>query len=161
MIRRSSSPRVLAALRLAAVALALGAAADADAGEAPARPAEVPAGVVAKEDTARWESGYGEKFFQVVGTVTNGSSGTLGAVLVRTELLDDDGKVVAHVDAWNARAEALGDLGDAAARAELAKLTPSPLEPGTSDRFRATFLADETPPFKSHRVRVAAVLPPS
>jgi len=123
--------------------------------------AEVPAGVTVKEDGARWESGYGEKFFQVVGTVTNGSAGPLGAVRVRTELLDASGKVVATFDAWNARAEALGDLSDDAARAELAVLAPGPLERDTSDRFRATFLADETPPFAAHRVRVVTVLPPS
>jgi hypothetical protein len=158
MIRRSPSPRGFAALWVAAVTCVLGAAVAAHAADAPA---DATAGVTVKEDSARWESGYGEKFFQVVGTVTNGSPAPVGAVRIRTELLGEDGKVVAHFDGWNARAEALGDLSDAAARAELAKVAPGPLAPGTSDRFRATFLADETPPFKSHRVRVAAVLPPS
>lgn len=158
MIRRSSSHGALSTLRLAAVACLLGVAFAARAADTPA---DASVGVTVKEDSARWESGYGEKFFQVVGTVTNGSPAAVGAVRIRTELLGEDGKVVAHFDGWNARAEALGDLSDAAARDELAKLAPGPLAPGTSDRFRATFLADETPPFKSHRVRVAAVLPPS
>ena len=121
----------------------------------------VPAGISVKEDGARWESGYGEKFFQVVGTVSNGSQQTFGAILIRTELLDDGGKVVASVDSWNARAEALGDLSGDAARAELATLSPGPIAPGTSDRFRGTFLEDETPKFTSHRVRVVNVLPPT
>ena len=33
--------------------------------------------------------GYGDKFYQVVGTVKNDSPDTVGAILVRTELLDD------------------------------------------------------------------------
>ena len=121
----------------------------------------VPAGVSVAVDSARWESGYGEKFFQVVGTVKNDSSQTAGAIRVRTELLDDAGKVVATFDSWNARAEALGDLNGDAARAELAKLAPGPVAPGTSDRFRATFLEDETPKFTGHRVRIVNVLPPA
>jgi hypothetical protein len=40
-------------------------------------------------------------------------------------------------------------------------LAPGPLAPGESDRFRSTFLADETPAFDAHRVRVVAVLPPA
>lgn len=121
----------------------------------------IPAGITVKEDSARWESGYGDKFYQVVGTVKNDSPDTVGAILVRTELLDDSGKVVATFDGWNARAEALGDLTGAAARAELANLAPGPIAPGTSDRFRATFIEDETPKFTKHRVRIVNVLPPA
>lgn len=113
------------------------------------------------EDGARWENGYGEKFFQVVGTVTNDGKSPVGAVRIRVELLDESGEVVAKFDGWNGRAEALGDLDDAAARAELAELSPGPIAPGESDRFRSTFLADETPKFASHRVRVLTVLPPA
>lgn len=113
------------------------------------------------EDGARWENGYGEKFYQVVGTVTNDGKSPVGAVRIRVELLDESGKVVAKFDGWNGRAEALGDLDDAAARAELAELAPGPIAPGESDHFRSTFLADETPKFTSHRVRVLTVLPPA
>lgn len=159
---RSVSSRRRALCVLAGCALLLAASGDVPAADDPAAPGTaVPAGITVKEDGARWESGYGEKFFQVVGTVTNGSPDTLGAIRIRTELLDGDGKVVAAFDGWNGRAEALGDLSVEAARAELAKVTPGPLAPGTSDRFRATFLADETPAFTSHRIRVVAVLPPS
>lgn len=114
-----------------------------------------------KEDGARWENAYGERFFQVVGTVTNAGGLPVGAVRVRVELLHASGRVVKSFDAWNARAEALGDLDDAAAGEMLAELGPGPIAPGESDRFRSTFLADETPAFDSHRVRVVAVLPPA
>jgi len=156
--------------RVAAAVLLLAAAGRAAAaeGEAPAPTAAVstagtpiPAGITVKEDGARWESGYGDKFYQVVGTVKNDSPDTVGAILVRTELLDDSGKVVATFEGWNARAEALGDLTGAAARAELANLAPGPIAPGTSDRFRATFIEDETPKFTKHRVRIVNVLPPA
>jgi hypothetical protein len=157
------------ALAAAAATLtpALAAHGDARAAEAPVRspaadvaPVAPSAGITLREDGARWESGYGEKFFQVVGTVTNGGSVPVSAVRVRTELLDGSGKVVAAFDGWNARAEALGDLGLDAARAELPNMRPDPIPPGESDRFRATFLADETPAFSAHRARVDGVLPP-
>jgi hypothetical protein len=159
----SAPHRVHAPGRLAGVLLVLLVLAAAAAAEDAPKPAiaAVPAGITVAEDSARWESGYGEKFFQIVGTISNGSSAAIGAVLVRTELLDAAGTVVATFDGWNSRAEALGGLSGDAARAELEKLAPGPLEPGTSDRFRATFLSDETPEFESHRIRVAAVLPPA
>lgn len=113
------------------------------------------------EDGARWENAYGEKFFQVVGSVTNGGAAPVGAVRVRVELLDTAGAVVAAYEGWNGRAEALGDLEGAAARAKLAELLPAPIAPGESDRFRSTFLGEETPDFRSHRMRVLAVLPPT
>lgn len=113
------------------------------------------------EDGARWENAYGEKFFQVVGSLTNGGTAPVGAVRVRVELLDASGAVVETFEGWNARAEALGDLDDGAAREQLRELAPSAIAPGESDRFRSTFLADETPEFRSHRVRVVAVLPPA
>jgi hypothetical protein len=150
---------VVAALAGSGVALADEAPAASPAAAAAGTP--IPAGITATEDGARWESGYGDKFYQVVGTVKNSSSDTVGAVLIRTELLDDSGKVVATFDGWNARAEALGDLTGPAALAELANLSPGPIAPGTTDRFRATFIEEETPKFTRHRVRVLNVLPPA
>jgi len=148
--------------RLGAVALLVALARAAAAEEAPAVAAAArAAGISVKEDGARWESGYGEKFFQVVGTISNGSPQIFAAIRVRTELLGEGGKVVAAFDSWNARAEALGDLRGEEARTELAKLAPGPIAPGTSDRFRATFLEDETAKFTGHRVRVVDVLPPA
>lgn len=152
----------------ASLVLVLASAGVARAGEAPAPTAaaspalaQAPSGISVHEDSARWESGYGEKFFQVVGTITNGSAQPVGAVLIHTDLLDDGGKVVASVESWNGRAEALGDLRAEAARAELVVLAPGPIGPGATDRFRATFIADETPKFARHQVRVVETLPPS
>ncbi|MEW6270969.1 MAG: FxLYD domain-containing protein [Thermodesulfobacteriota bacterium] len=144
-----------------ALALTL-AAASASAGRAaePAPASSAGAGAVeARIDTARWESGYGERFFQVVGTVSNRSSRPVAAVRLRCELLDEAGAVVASFDGWNGRAEALGELRGAAAQAQLAKLAPQAIALGATDRFRATFLADETPKFASQRVQVVEVLP--
>lgn len=110
-------------------------------------------------DSARWESGYGVKFFQVVGTVKNRSEKPVGAVRIRTELLDAKNEVVAGFDGWNGRAEALGELTGEASSAALTEHEVTPIPAGGTDRFRATFLADETPEFASQRVRVVKVLP--
>lgn len=173
MVRRRAACRVLA-IALLGSAIAVGArnASGADGAPAPAAsaapsvaaaaPAAAPANdaIAITEDGARWEDAYGEKFYQVVGTVKNIGKVPVGAVRIRIELLDESGKVVATFDGWNSRAEALGDLEGDAARAELAELAPGPIAPGESDRFRSTFLADETPKFASHRIRVLTVLPP-
>lgn len=172
MVRRSAA--AVSALGLT-LALAASAASGADGSAAPASGGSPPAAaaspapaaapgtnaITIKEDGARWEDAYGEKFFQVVGTLTNAGTSPVGAVRIRIELLDASGKVVATFDGWNSRAEALGDLEGDAARAELAELSPGPIAPGESDRFRSTFLAEETPKFASHRIRVLTVLPPA
>jgi hypothetical protein len=142
--------RALTAVAVVVVLLAIFGAASA---------AEPNADVTLKEDTAKWESGYGAKFFQVVGTLTNKGSRPIGAALVRVELLDEKGAVVAHADAWNAAAEQLGDLSGEAAQAKLKTLGAKPVAPGASDRFRVSFLEEETPKFKAHRSQVLATLP--
>lgn len=169
---RSGAPlhRVLAiALLGSTIAAGARTASGGDGAAAPA-PSAAPSGAAAApandaititEDGARWEDAYGEKFYQVVGTVKNIGKTPVGAVRIRIELLDESGKVVATYVGWNSRAEALGDLDGDAARAELAELGPGPIVPGESDRFRSTFLADETPKFASHRIRVLTVLPPA
>lgn len=168
MVRRRAACRVLA-MALLGSTIAVGARTASGADGAPAPAASAAPSVVAPandaiaitEDGARWEDAYGEKFYQVVGTVKNIGKVPVGAVRIRIELLDESGKVVATFDGWNSRAEALGDLEGDAARAELAELAPGPIAPGESDRFRSTFLADETPKFASHRIRVLTVLPPA
>ena len=112
-----------------------------------------------KVESARWESGYGVKFFQVVGTVTNQGDRPLGAVQVHTELLDAAGAVVASVDCWNGRAEALEDLRGEAAQKKLADAHVQPIPPGASDKWRCTFLEEDVPRVDSHRAKVAATLP--
>jgi hypothetical protein len=142
---------------LLAIALAAIAAGADDAAPKPAATPDAPATL--EVESAKWESGYGVKFFQVVGSVRNAGTQPLGAVQVHTELLDDAGAVVAEVDCWNGRAEALGDLRPDAARAKLARAKLEPIPPGGSDKWRCTFLEEDAPKFSRHRARVAAALP--
>ena len=127
---------------------------DAPAGDSAAAPR-----VTVKVDTAKWESGYGARFFQVVGSVANEGGTPVGAVLIRTDLLDAKGAVVAHADCWNGSAESLGAADAGAARAQLGAAKLKPIPPGGSDRWRCTFLDEDTPAFDSHRVSTVAVLP--
>jgi hypothetical protein len=103
------------------------------------------------EDAGKWESGYGAKFYNVVGRLKNTSDHPLQFVKLRIEVLDDAGKVVASTDAWNESAEGLG-VPDVPQAEILAKLKPIPA--GATERFRGSFLEEETPPFKSYRVLV-------
>ncbi|HZR83545.1 MAG TPA: FxLYD domain-containing protein [Candidatus Binatia bacterium] len=129
----------------------------------PASPAGAEAGAPPAPElaieSAKWESGYGAKFFQVVGHVTNRSGEAIGAVKIQTELVDANGKVVAQTDCWNGRAEALADLTGPEARAKLASAKLEPIAPGGSDKWRCTILDEDAPPFESHRARVAETLP--
>jgi hypothetical protein len=121
--------------------------------------AESAAGPDLEVESARWESGYGAKFFQVVGTVANPGERPLGAVLIKTELLDAAGKVVATVECWNGRAEALGDLRGEAAEKKLTEAKVEPIAPGGSDKWRCTALDEDAPGATSHRAQVAVTLP--
>jgi hypothetical protein len=158
------TPRTMAALlaalismRLATVLLAPPAAAAPEEGSPSASPTATAAEI--RVDSAQWESGYGVKFFQVVGTVTNRGQGPLGAALVRTELLGDDGTVVGATECWNGDAEVLGDLRGSGAQAKLAEAKVKPIAPGATDKWRCTFLDEDAPKFASHRSRVSATLP--
>lgn len=113
-----------------------------------------PSGVRITGDTGRWESGYGVKFYNVVGTleVTDGTPRRF--VKVRVEALDDAGKVVATETAYNETAEALSAPGaDADALIAAGKVTP--VVPGKPQRFRTSFLEDEHPTVARHRISVA------
>jgi hypothetical protein len=103
------------------------------------------------EDAGKWESGYGAKFYNVVGKLENTSDHPLRYVKLRIEVLDEAGKVVASTDAWNESAESLG-VPDVPKDELLAKVKP--LAAGAEERFRGSFLEEETPPFKSYRVVV-------
>jgi hypothetical protein len=152
---RSRERRGVALARVALGGLVLAAAVAAAAGVAVAADPD-PASVAIEIQSAKWESGYGVRFFQVVGTAANRGERPVGAVQVRTELLDAAGKVVATGDCWNGRAEALNDLD--AARAKIASPGIEPIAPGKSDRWRCTFVEEDVPAFESHRARVATVL---
>jgi hypothetical protein len=104
--------------------------------------------------TGKWESGYGAKFYNVVGTLENGGKTPVAWVKLRVEALDARGAVVASTDAYNESAEALSAPGaDVEALVASGKVTP--IAPGATQRFRASFLEDEHPGVVSHRVTVA------
>jgi len=105
------------------------------------------------EHHGRWESGYGAKFYNVVGRLKNTSDHGLSYVKLRVDALDEHGKVVASTDTYNESAEALA-VPDVSAKDLLAKGTVKALPAGAEERFRASFLEDETPAFKDYRVTV-------
>jgi hypothetical protein len=112
---------------------------------------EPPATVL--EHHGRWESGYGAKFYNVVGRLKNTSTHALRYVKLRIEVLDDKGKVVASTDTYNESADALA-VPDLDPKELLASGKVKPLAAGGEERFRGSFLEEETPPFKEYRVRV-------
>jgi len=106
------------------------------------------------EHRGRWESGYGEQFYNVVGRVKNTSGRPLAWVRLRVEALDATGKVVATTETYNESAEGLTvpELTPEAKEALRAKLKP--LAADAEERFRASFLKEETPAFEDYRVTV-------
>jgi hypothetical protein len=110
-------------------------------------------GATVLEHKGRWESGYGAKFYNVVGRLKNTTDHALRYVKLRVDALDDKGKVVASTDTYNESAEALA-VPDLDPKQLLASGKVKPLPPGGEERFRASFLDEETPPFKDYRVTV-------
>jgi hypothetical protein len=106
------------------------------------------------EHHGRWESGYGSTWYSVVGRLKNTSGHPVRWVKLRVDAVDAKGKVVASTETYNENAEALTvpDLDDAAKAALRQKLKPIP--PDAEERFRASFLKDETPAFTDYRVSV-------
>jgi hypothetical protein len=106
------------------------------------------------EHHGRWESGYGETFYNVVGRLKNTSGHPLTWVKLRVDAVDAKGKVVASTETYNESAEALTvpDLDETAKAAVRKKLKALPAD--GEERFRASFLKDETPAFETYRVTV-------
>ena len=106
------------------------------------------------ESHGRWESSYGEHFYNVVGKLRNDGPKALRWVKLRVDAVDKAGKVVASTETYNESAGALAvpDISQAEKDALRAKLKP--LAPGAEEAFRAGFLRDETPPFETHKVTV-------
>ena len=102
----------------------------------------------------QWESGYGERFYNIVGQVKNTSPKPLGYIKLRVDALDDQKKVVASTETYNESASGLAvpDL-DAETQAQV-RAHLKPIAPGAEETFRAGFLKTETPPFTSYRVTV-------
>ena len=105
------------------------------------------------EHHGRWESGYGVQFYNVVGRLRNTSGHALRYVKLRIEALDEYGKVVASTETYNESAEALA-VPDLDAKALLASGKVKPLAAGAEERFRGSFLKEETPAFRDYRVKV-------
>ena len=105
------------------------------------------------EHHGRWESGYGAKFYNVVGRLQNTSDHALRFVKLRVDALDAHGKVVATTETYNESAEALS-VPDLDPKELLASGKVKPLAAHAEERFRASFLAEETPPFEDYRVTV-------
>jgi hypothetical protein len=105
------------------------------------------------EHHGRWESGYGAKFYNVVGRLQNTTDHALRFAKLRVDAVDEHGKVVASTDTYNESAEALA-VPDLKPEELLASGKVKPLAAHAEERFRASFLAEETPPFKDYRVTV-------
>ena len=108
---------------------------------------------VVLEHHGKWESGYGSKFYNVVGRLQNTSDHPLRWVKLRVEALDAHGTPVASTDTYNESAEILA-VPDLKPEEVLASGKVKPLPAGAEERFRASFLAEETPPFEDYRVTV-------
>ena len=105
------------------------------------------------EHQGRWESGYGVEFYNVVGRLQNTSDHPLRYVRLRVEALDAAGTVVATTETYNESAEVL-TAPEVKPSELLAAGKIKPLGAGAEERFRASFLKEETPPFTHHRVAV-------
>ena len=110
------------------------------------------------EHHGRWESGYGAKFYNVVGRLENTSDHALRFVKLRIDAVDEHGKVVASTDTYNESAEALA-VPELKAEDLLASGKVKPLAAHAEERFRASFLAEETPAFTDYRVTVVETPP--
>src|SRR5436309_2404341 len=94
-----------------------------------------------------------DPFYNVVGRLRNTSGHALRYVKLRIEALDEHGKVVARTETYNESAEALAvpDLNpEELLKSGKVKSLPAHAE----ERFRGSFLKEETPPFTDYRVKV-------
>ena len=106
------------------------------------------------ESHGRWESSYGEHFYNVVGKLRNDGTKPLRWVKLRVDAVDMAGKVVASTETYNESAGALAVPDLSAAEKDALRPKLKPLAPGAEEAFRAGFLRDETPPFETHKVTV-------
>jgi hypothetical protein len=110
------------------------------------------------EHHGRWESGYGVEFFNVVGRLKNTSGHALRYVKLRIDALDARGKVVASTTTYNESAEGLA-VPDVDPAEVLRSGKVQALAPDAEERFRGSFLKEETPAFKDYRVTVVETPP--
>ena len=119
---------------------------------APVR-AEGDPGAQVLEHKGHWESGYGATFYNVVGRLKNTSGHPLRYVKLRIDAIDEHGKVVAKTETYNESAEALA-VPDLNPKDLLASGKVKPLPADGEERFRGSFLKDDTPAFTDYRVKV-------
>jgi hypothetical protein len=105
------------------------------------------------EHKGRWESGYGSTWYNVVGRLKNTSGHALRWVKLRIEAVDAAGKVVASTETYNESAEVL-TVPEANPQDLLAKGKVKALAADAEERFRGSFLKEETPAFTDYRVTV-------
>jgi len=105
------------------------------------------------EHKGRWESGYGSTWYNVVGRLRNTTDHALRWVKLRIDAVDDKGKVVASTDTYNESAEVL-TVPEANPQDLLKAGKVKPLAAGAEERFRGSFLKDETPSFTDYKVTV-------
>jgi opacity protein-like surface antigen len=115
--------------------------------------AALAADAVVLEHKGRWESGYGSTWYNVVGRLKNTSGHALRWVKLRIDAVDAGGKVVASTDTYNESAEVL-TVPEANPQDLLAKGKVKPLAADAEERFRGSFLKDETPAFTDYRVTI-------
>jgi hypothetical protein len=105
------------------------------------------------EHKGRWESGYGSTWYNVVGRLKNTSNHALRWVKLRIDAVDEKGKVVASTVTYNESAEVL-TVPEAKPEELLKAGKVKTLDAGAEERFRGSFLKEETPPFKDYKVTV-------
>jgi hypothetical protein len=110
------------------------------------------------EHAGKWESGYGSRFYNVVGRLRNVSDRPLVFVKLRIDAVGKDGTVVASTETYNESAEVLA-VPEVDGQQLLADGKIKVIPPGTEERFRGSFLDEETPPFESYRVTVVETRP--
>lgn len=97
---------------------------------------------------------FGEgSMFVMRGELRNTGERPVRYVVLRYELLDDQGKVVKDVEGYNRSAESMRP--DEEGKVYPDKVTPIPA--GGTDNYRMVFFHDEVPPFTSQRVRVTEI----
>jgi hypothetical protein len=97
---------------------------------------------------------FGEgSMFVMRGELRNTGKRPVRYVVLRYELLDDQGKVVKDIEGYNRNAESMRPDEEGKVHAE--KVTPIPA--GGTDSYRMVFFHDEVPRFASQRVRVTEV----
>jgi len=116
------------------------------------------AGATILRHEGKWESGYGAKFYNVVGALKNTSGHALRYVKIRIDALDGDGKVLGSTDTYNESAEVLS-APEVDPKKILASGKVRALAAGGEERFRGGFMADEYPAVKNHRVTVVETPP--